>query len=219
VTSYLFALVDAGGTVPPELGAVRRLVERGHRVDVIGEDSMREEVLAAGARFTAWSTFNRPDRSPENDPMKDWEASGPRHLISRMEPLVLVAMSSTFQDQIEVLQRCIDALASLPVRGLVTTGQAVDPSVLRAAPRVTVVAAAPHSEVLKHASVVLTHGGHGTATRIGRLRTVSARPSGPTRPRADWLPNSKLLRQFARKHPDRRRLRSNGVVAHSRQSR
>ena len=38
--TYLFALVDGGGTVPPELGTVRRLVERGHRVTVLAEDSM-----------------------------------------------------------------------------------------------------------------------------------------------------------------------------------
>ncbi len=31
VHTYLFALVDGGGTVPPELGVVRRLVERGHQ--------------------------------------------------------------------------------------------------------------------------------------------------------------------------------------------
>ena len=80
-------------------------------------------------------------------------------------PLVLVAMSSTFQDHLDVLQRCIDGLASLPVRGLVTTGQAISPAELRAAPRVTVVASAPHSEVLDHAAVVLTHGGHGTVVR------------------------------------------------------
>jgi MGT family glycosyltransferase len=74
-------------------------------------------------------------------------------------------MSSTYQDQVDALQRCIDALASLPVRGIVTTGQALDPSELRAAPHVTVVASAPHSEVLKHTQVVLTHGGHGTVVR------------------------------------------------------
>ena len=42
--TYLFALVDGGGTVPPELGTVRRLVERGHRVTVLAEDSMRDDV-------------------------------------------------------------------------------------------------------------------------------------------------------------------------------
>ena len=44
--NYLFALVDGGGTVPPDLGTVRRLVARGHRVTVLAEDSM----LARGPR-------------------------------------------------------------------------------------------------------------------------------------------------------------------------
>ncbi len=38
--SYLFALLDGGGTVRPELGAARRLVKRGHRVEVLADDSM-----------------------------------------------------------------------------------------------------------------------------------------------------------------------------------
>ena len=49
--SYLFALVDGGGTVPPELGAARWLVERGHHVDVLADDSMNDEVHAVGAIF------------------------------------------------------------------------------------------------------------------------------------------------------------------------
>jgi len=35
--TYLFALIDAGGTVPPELGAVRRLIDRGDTVEVLAE--------------------------------------------------------------------------------------------------------------------------------------------------------------------------------------
>lgn len=71
MTSYLFALLDAGGTVPPELGAVRRLAERGHRVEVLAEDSMRDEVIGAGAAFSPWTAINRPDRLPRNDPFHD----------------------------------------------------------------------------------------------------------------------------------------------------
>jgi MGT family glycosyltransferase len=80
-------------------------------------------------------------------------------------PLVLVALSSTFQDQVAVLQRVVDALATLPVRGLVTTGPALSPADLRAAPNVAVVASAPHSQVLAHAAAVVTHGGHGTVVK------------------------------------------------------
>jgi len=79
--------------------------------------------------------------------------------------LVLVAMSSTFQNHVDCMQRITDALAGLPVRGLVTTGPAVDPEVLRAPANVVVVASAPHQLVLPHADLVVTHGGHGTVIK------------------------------------------------------
>lgn len=95
MASYLFALVDAGGTVPPELGAVRRLIERSHRVDVLAEESMREEVSAIGAAFSSWTgARNRPDRRPENDPIRDWEDRGPRKFINRMLDAVLIGPAS-----------------------------------------------------------------------------------------------------------------------------
>ncbi len=333
MSSYLFALVDGGGTVPPELGAARRLVDKGHRVEVLGEDSMRDEVLAIGAAFRPWVRgINRPDRRPEHDVLRDWECRTPLQLFKRMldtvlagpapdyaadllaavhdsrpdtvvcsffsvgamigaesaglpyvvlmaniyglpaqglppfgtggepaagrfgrardrvvtalvarqwnkglnrinslresfglrplddfwdqvrrarkilvltspafdfpaqmpdnvryvgpvlddpqwaidkswtpppgnDPVVLVAMSTTPQDQIDCLQRAVDGLSALPVRGIVTTGPAVDPKALQPSGNVTVVASAPHSEVLKCASAVVTHGGHGTVIR------------------------------------------------------
>jgi UDP:flavonoid glycosyltransferase YjiC (YdhE family) len=51
------------------------------------------------------------------------------------------------------------------VRGLLTTGPAVPPDAIRAPANVTVVATAPHAAVLRHASVVVTHGGHGTVVK------------------------------------------------------
>ena len=332
MTSYLFALVDGGGTVPPELGTARRLVERGHQVVVLAEDSMRTDVEASGATFRAWvEAPNRASRRPEDDPYRDWECSNPLQLFDRLldtqfvgpapeyaadvaaaieelrpdlvvcslfaigamvaaeaagvpfdvvfpnayllptpgippfglglkpaqrlpgrvrdrlitrlllrqwnkglprlnalrtsvglapvatffdqvhharrhlvltsaefdfpgdlpshvryvgavlddpawadgpwtppsddEPVVLVALSTTFQDQVACLQRIVDGLGALPVHGIVTTGPALDPDAVTAPPNVTVVAAAPHSQILEHAAVVVTHGGHGTVVR------------------------------------------------------
>lgn len=330
--SYLFALVDGGGTVPPELGAARRLVERGHRVTVLADDSMRDDVLAAGATFRAWEQApNKPSRRPEDERYDDWNIKNPLGMVPMLleqqfagpapgyaadvaaalteapadlvvcsmfaygalvaaeaagvpfdvllpnayllpapgmppmgmglrparsvlgrardravngltglqwrkgvaplnelratyglapltgffeqvhrarrilvltsadfdfpaelpanvryvgavlddpawaaapwsppageDPLVLVALSSTFQDQIGCLQRIVDGLATLPVRVVVTTGPAVEPAAVRTPANATVVAAAPHSEVLRHAAAVVTHGGHGTVVR------------------------------------------------------
>jgi MGT family glycosyltransferase len=328
---YLFALWDGGGTVPPELSVVRRLVARGHTVTALADARLEAQVRATGADFQAWRTApHRRSERPEDDLFRDWEVRSPPQAVQRLcdgimatpaarfahdvrealaerpadavvanfmllgaqlaaeaagrplavlvpniypvpaegmppfgtgwapargplgrlreravgalsrrlwrrglpalnaaraehglpplrelfeqlgraqrvfvlssrafdfpaalpahvrytgpvledpawvapwtprpgpEPLVLVALSSTFQDQRAVLQRVVDGLGQLPVRGLVTTGPCIDPAQLRAAPRVEVVRSAPHAQVLPHASAVVTHGGHGTVMK------------------------------------------------------
>ena len=91
----------------------------------------------------------------------DW--AGELSLPSGDAPLVLVGLSSTYQEQGDVLRRTATALGTLPVRGLVTTGPAVPP--FSAAGNVSVVEAAPHAAVLPHTAVVVTHGGHGTVMK------------------------------------------------------
>jgi MGT family glycosyltransferase len=81
------------------------------------------------------------------------------------EPLVLVGMSSTYMDHAHVLRRAASALGELPVRGLLTTGPTVSPEAIDPPANVTVVERAPHSEVLRHASAVVTHAGHGTVIK------------------------------------------------------
>jgi UDP:flavonoid glycosyltransferase YjiC (YdhE family) len=331
---YLFAVVDGGGNVPPELSAARRLVARGHAVTVLAEDSVASEVRGTGAALRRWAHApNRPDRAPDHDPVRDWECTYPWQLADRLvatlfvgpaaayaqdvsdairearpdlvacsmfcfggmvaaeaaripfdvvlpnvypfpapglppfglglqpargvpgrfrdrvlnslgehlwdakgllglnalrhrfdlpplarffeqlgharrqlimtsasfdfparlpdyaryvgpvldepawaassrwtapagdTPLVLVALSSTFQDQIDCLQRIVDALSQTPVRAVVTTGPAVDPTALRPSRNVAIVQSAPHREVLWQAALVITHGGHGTVMK------------------------------------------------------
>jgi UDP:flavonoid glycosyltransferase YjiC (YdhE family) len=81
------------------------------------------------------------------------------------EPLVLVATSSIYQDQTDLLQRIAQALGQLPVRAVLTTGRAVDPAAIQAGANVQVLKAAPHGRVLREASVVVTHSGHGTVLK------------------------------------------------------
>jgi MGT family glycosyltransferase len=330
---YLFALVDGGGNVPPELSAARQLLARGHTVTVIAEDSVMADVLATGAEMIRWlHAPNRKDRRPENDPARDWECKYPWQLVERIAktliigpaadyardvsdaidrcrpdvvvcsmfcvggmvaaeaagisfvalfanvyplpadglppfgtglrpargplgryrdrvlnrvteylwdasglsqlnalrrryglapvshtldqlrsarrqlvqtsadfdfpwtlpvnvqyvgpvlddpvwaqaawippagdaPLVLVAMSSTFQDQVGCLQRVLHALGTLKIRGVVTTGPAVDVAQLAAPANVAILERAPHQQILRHAALLITHGGHGTAMK------------------------------------------------------
>lgn len=81
------------------------------------------------------------------------------------EPLVLVGASTTYMAQEALLRRCVAALGSLPVRGVVTTGPETDPQGVGIAPNVQVVRSAPHGQVLAHARAVVTHGGHGTVIK------------------------------------------------------
>ncbi|WP_051177809.1 glycosyltransferase [Nocardia concava] len=291
--SYLVALTGSGGTVPPELGVVRRLVRRGHRVTVLAEESLTGAVAATGARLrpragagyardTAdeidaerpdlvlasyfafgamvaaqacevpfsvlipgvyplpveggpppgtgfgrahgplgrlrdrvvgslvqrrWdeellprlnalradfglerlahyqdqaqlahrqlvlssAAFDFPGQCPDgvrwvgpilDEP--DWVEDGTWTQTDGGEPLILVTLSTTDRGQTDCLQRIADALGLLPVRGVLTTGPAIEPEAIHAPPNVTVLRAAPHRELMRHASLVVTHGGHGT---------------------------------------------------------
>ncbi len=93
----------------------------------------------------------------------DWTSPWP---AEDQRPLVVVSLSSTFQNQANVLRNCLAALATLPVRALVTVGPAVSLTDFPSpGPHVTVVRSAPHSRVFPHAQAVVTHCGHGTVMK------------------------------------------------------
>jgi MGT family glycosyltransferase len=329
---YLFAIVDGGGSVPPDMSVARALVERGHEVRVLADRVLARDVEPTGAEHIPWNRApQRPDLNPQSTLMRDWDARTPLQAFARArdgvmlgpaglfaadvrdelarrpadvvvaslfvfgaqvaaeaegvpvavlvpnllslpgwgvpplgpglppargplgrardaaigrvmerifdkglpalndarranglepvdsvlhryervdrllmltsrafdypgftpsanvrvtgprlddpawvgdwtppagdDPLVLVGMSSTYMDHADVLQRAATALGRLPVRGLITTGPAIRPDEIDAPANVTVVERAPHSEVLRHAAAVVTHGGHGTVIK------------------------------------------------------
>jgi MGT family glycosyltransferase len=84
----------------------------------------------------------------------DWSRPG-------SQPLVLVALSSVYQNQSGLLRAIAQGLGTLPISAVLTTGRAVEPSHIPAPPNVQVLRAAPHRQVLAEASVVVTHAGHG----------------------------------------------------------
>jgi UDP:flavonoid glycosyltransferase YjiC (YdhE family) len=84
------------------------------------------------------------------------------------DPTLLVLVSfSTAPEQGSSLkfQNAIDALASLPVHGVVTVGDSIDPATVRSAANVVVFATADHDQLMQRAQLVVTHGGHGTFMR------------------------------------------------------
>jgi UDP:flavonoid glycosyltransferase YjiC (YdhE family) len=120
--------------------------------------------------------FDFPTQLPPNvryvgpqlvDP--DWAAGGDDWRPDGHGPLVLVTMSSIYQRQSDLLGTVATACGSLPLRAVITTGRAVRPDMVPALGNVRVVRSAPHQEVLREASVVVTHAGHGTV-----LKTLAA---------------------------------------------
>jgi UDP:flavonoid glycosyltransferase YjiC (YdhE family) len=87
-----------------------------------------------------------------------WAPDDPR-------PLALVALSTTFMGQKPQIQALLDAIAGLDMRALVTLGPAMAGTSFRAPANAVIVDAAPHDAVMREASVVATHCGHGTVMR------------------------------------------------------
>jgi UDP:flavonoid glycosyltransferase YjiC (YdhE family) len=94
-------------------------------------------------------------------------------------PLVVVSLSTSEQGQADLLQRCVDAVAKLPVRAVVTTGPSIDPASLNAGANTQVVRYVPHAEILPSASLMLTHAGVGTTiAALGRGVPLLCTPMG-----------------------------------------
>ena len=77
-------------------------------------------------------------------------------------PFVVVALSTTYQEQEGLLQIILDALGNLDVRAIASTSGQVDIDSLRCPANVDVHEFVDHGAVLPHADVVVTHAGLGT---------------------------------------------------------
>lgn len=97
-----------------------------------------------------------------------WLGPTDRGIAARQEagkpPLVLASLSTTwFPGQTKAYQRIAEALGSLPVRGVITTG-GLDPDFqLKLPPNVQCVGRVGHAEIMPQAALVIGHGGHSTA--------------------------------------------------------
>ena len=80
-------------------------------------------------------------------------------------PRALVACSTGAQGQRDLFQRVINAVGTVEVEALATTGPNLDIAELRAPKNMHVLRGAPHDRVMKDVSVVVSQGGHGTVTR------------------------------------------------------
>jgi UDP:flavonoid glycosyltransferase YjiC (YdhE family) len=93
---------------------------------------------------------------------KSWQA--PWSAQSK-RPRVLVTCSTGAQGQRDLFQRVLDAIGTIDIEALTTTGPNLDVAELRAPKNVHVLRGAPHDLVMKDVSLVVSQGGHGTVTR------------------------------------------------------
>jgi UDP:flavonoid glycosyltransferase YjiC (YdhE family) len=93
---------------------------------------------------------------------KSWQA--PWSTQSK-RPRVLVACSTGAQGQRDLFQRVLDAMGTIDIEALATTGPNLDVAELLAPTNVHVLRGAPHDLVMKDVSLVVSQGGHGTVTR------------------------------------------------------
>lgn len=99
---FLLVMWDGGGTLPPELTIARKLIQQGHSVSVLGEDSMEQEVLAARCHFFRYQHApNRIDRSPSANPFPDWDGGSPFKILKK---LLFESASAYAQDVYEACQ-------------------------------------------------------------------------------------------------------------------
>ena len=109
----------------------------------------------ANVRYTG-PVLNDPDWvSHWANPWPKWDT----------RPLVVISLSSTFQNQHTTIQSAIDAIRDQEIRGLVTLGPALDKSSFKVPENVILVDSAPHSKVFPEPDLVITHAGHGTVMR------------------------------------------------------
>jgi MGT family glycosyltransferase len=93
---------------------------------------------------------------------KPWQAPWP---AQPDRPRALIACSTGAQGQRDLFQRVINAVGTVDVDAVATTGPNLDVADLRAPKNVHLLRGAPHDLVMKEVSVVISQGGHGTVTR------------------------------------------------------
>jgi len=81
---FLMPLWEGGGNIPPELGAARRLIARGHHVHVLADPTVADAAGAAGCTFSPWRRGpHRTTLEPAQDLIKDWETKNPLVMLKR----------------------------------------------------------------------------------------------------------------------------------------
>jgi MGT family glycosyltransferase len=174
------AMLD--GTLP-SLNESRRALGLSPLARVVEQHDVRETLFVATSRAFDFAPEVLPEKLQYVGPLlcePGWAESWTSPFApDDPRPLALVSFSTTFQNHVGVLQRVIDAIASLPMRAVVTLGSAIRTDEIRGAENVAIVQSAPHGAVMREASIVVTHGGHGTVMKaLAHRRPLLVVPHG-----------------------------------------
>ncbi len=108
--------LEGGGNTPPVVGLVRRLVERGHQVRILGDPCNRAEFEGVGASFVSWKRANpRHDKSRRAIRIKDWEVKSPPAMLGLLRDRVFVGPA------LNHAQDLLDALREFPADVVATS--------------------------------------------------------------------------------------------------
>lgn len=167
----------------PVLNAARTRFGLPPLADAMAHPREADLLLVASSSAYDFPATSLPDRLSYVGPLLDppawshtwtspWAADDTR-------PLILIAMSSTFQNQAPTIQALLNAAADLPVRVLVTRGPGLADAAFDTPANAVIVPAAPHDQVMAQAAVVVTHCGHGTVMRaLAHGRPLLCLPMG-----------------------------------------
>jgi MGT family glycosyltransferase len=112
----LVALWDGGGTVPAELGVVRRLVARGHAVTVLADPPMAGAVTATGAAFRPWREAPHRRSAEDRDIVDDVSCRTPLAVLDRLLTRLVAGPAAAFAQDVRV------ALADRPADVVAASG-------------------------------------------------------------------------------------------------
>lgn len=171
VDSFMFGAMAAARRAGVRYAALEHMYAAAYRTSILGGPmglNLRLRRLAPratldGAALRLLMTLAEVDPAPaaanllQVGPLAAWS---PR---VGADPTVVIGLSTFgYTGMTSVLQRLVDATEGLPARVLVSTGPNIEPADLTVRPGVEVHRWLAHADALPGASVLVTHGGHGS---------------------------------------------------------
>jgi MGT family glycosyltransferase len=125
---FVLTMWEGGGTIPPELGVARRLLDRGHLVHILADPTIEQRAQALGCTFSPWRRApHRTSLHPAQDLFRDWELSNPLAVLRNFRDGFMAGPAAEFAaDTLEVIDavRPDALLADSMMLGAMLAGQA-----------------------------------------------------------------------------------------------